>query len=512
VSENNGDFAEVVDFSNGIITLEMYGTGGNPFYLNPCWYEIDYPTYLRIRVDGQPDVFYIGSDYTGSNEFDGTIDEVRMLNVLSEDTRIGEELEAGARSITTDYNELKQFDENSNTLLLMHFNNDVEDISVFSDRFERGFEVDRSVNDDFDLAIKFAENKPYIIDNAGAIFNNDEGTIEFWVSPLDDTKGDPNYHYYVDMSSVVVEDLESTTSITVTTSQRIRTVESVRLATDIYNTGTNYYSGGSVSNIDSKTITLGIPLPAQNAPIKVTYIPLQSQGDRVSIFRDPNGFVNFYVKASGVEHMISTPAMWDRHTWHRIMVMWKANSVDNLDRLRLFVDGNERGTIKYGTGLIYGTGVIYGQAEVRPGVNRFIVDNIDLVDVFSRIYLGTDVFSAQGARALMDNVRISDEQRLTSIRVTSNDTVDTNYNSSAAFAIPVIEDINTTAIYDFDKTEIDVEYLATIMGVAGMFRFAVDVIDSFDQIVGNETLEELLEELINIIKPAHTEAIVTFSE
>jgi hypothetical protein len=192
------------------------------------------------------------------------------------------------------------------------------------------------------------------------------------------------------------------------------------------------------------------------------------------------------------------------------MVMWKMSSLDNQDRLRLFIDGSERGTIRYGTGLIYGTGVVYGQAEVRPNQNRFIVDNIDLTDMFARIYIGADVFGSHGARALIDNIRFSDVQRLNIIRVTSNDTIDINYASNVTFATPVAEDVNTIALYDFDKSQSAINYFTTLVGASSIFRFKVDVIDSFDKIVGNTNLENLLVELINVVKPAHTESIVSF--
>ena len=513
VSENNGDFAEVVEYSNGLFRLETYGTAGQPFILNGCTYEIDYPAYLSIRIDGQPDSFFIGSDYNGENKFDGIIDEVRILDFLAEDTRAGETLAIGESSITTDYNKTQPFQSDANTLLLMHFDDTIEDTSVYRDRFDSGFEVATSVNADFGTSIRFDGKNPYVITNAGSIFDPTEGTIEFWVSPMNDTRGDPNYHYYVDMTAVVEETLESTSSLTLATSQRIRNIESVRLVTDVYNTGTNYYTGGSVSNVDYKTITLGIPLPAQNVQIKVVYVPLDNKGDRVSIFRDPVGRINFFVKANDVEHLITVPVSWEHNTWHRVMVMWKMNSPDNQDRLRLFVDGAERGTIRYGTGLIYGTGVIYGQEEVRSGTNRFLVDNIDLTDTFARIYIGSDAFSLKSARARMDNIRFSEVQRLQAIKVTSTGTMDINWSANTEFAIPVVEDLYTTKLLDFDSTEADVEYLATIVNAErGIFRFKIEVIDSFDKVIGNTELEELLVDLINTIKPAHTEAIISFVE
>jgi len=513
ISENNGDFAEVVDYSNGLIRLETYGTGGSDYELRSCLYEIDYPTFLRIGFDGTPDTFQIGTNMSGAAQFDGVIDEFRVLDYLSEDTRVGEELETGERSITTDYNTDNPFTANSNTLFLAHFDDDTEDDSVFYDRFNAGVLTAASVNSEFGTAALFDGTDPLILSNAGSVFTPNEGTIEFWVSPLDDTKGDPNFHYYVDMSSTVTESLESSTSVSVIISQRAREITSVRLATDIYETGTNYAIGGSLSNVDRRTITLGTPLPGQNIAVVVTYVPLSAQGDRVSIFRDPQGFVNFFVKASGIEHLITVHVDWHRHEWHRVMVMWKMNSTDNQDRLRLFVDGSERGTIRYGTGLIYGTGIIYGQAEVRPGVNRFLVDNIDMTDTFSKIYIGSDVLASKSARARMDNIRFSEIQRLQGIKVTTNDTIDINYSANTDSAIPVVEDVFTTRLINANDVAEAVEFLATIINAErGIFRFEVEVIDSFDKVIGNTQLEELLEELINVIKPAHTEAIVTFVE
>src|SRR5690606_16225006 len=84
-SDNNGDFAEVVNFDNGIIELEVYGTLGDSFVLQSCTYEIDYPTFLRIELDEQPDTMLIGTNYTGNNRLDGVIDEVRILKTISTD-------------------------------------------------------------------------------------------------------------------------------------------------------------------------------------------------------------------------------------------------------------------------------------------------------------------------------------------------------------------------------------------------------------------------------------------
>lgn len=512
--EAGGDFAEVVAYDNGLFALEVYGSGGMPFILQQCDYLVDYPSFLKLRVDGQPDNFIIGADFAETNTADAVIDEFRVLREISTDTRVGETVAATERTITTDFVDTQPFDDTDDTVLLAHFDDNLDKSDRYIDAFDKGFRAAPSVNESFGRSLRVSQNgRPFELSNARGVFNNNEGTIEFWVSPLDDSRNDPNRHYYIDMSSVVIEEQTSNTRISVTTNQRIRTVDSVRLLSDTTNTGINYFTGGRVSNVDNRTITLGTPLPAQNVPVKVTFTPLNAQGDRVSIYKDEDGFVNFFMRASGVDHIISTRINWRRHTWHRVMAMWKANSANNQDRLRLFVDGFEKGTIKYGTGLLYGTGVIYGQEDVRPGAQRFIVTNIDLTDTFAKVVIGTDVFRAQNARARIDNIRFSEIQRLQTLNTVGGNVLDVNFKANTELAEPVFEDIFTTRLLDFDKEISDVEFLATLINSErGIFRFEVDVIDSFDRVIGDTRLEDLLVDLINTIKPAHTESIIRYVE
>jgi len=509
-SENNGDFASIANYENGIFSLEIFGSGGLDFDLTSCSYEIDYPTFLKINIDTIPDTLFFGSDFEENNEFDGTMDELRILNVMYGDLRTGDTSSDG-KNITSDYNKIASFVKDNNTTLLMHFNDSVADSADYVDSFDSGFEVAESVNSLFGNAIRVSEDKKYEIGNATNIFNNNEGTIEFWVSPLIEPQEDPTLRYYIDISSSVEEEVGSYTKLNLITSRRIKEVISIYLLSDIKNIGIDYFVGGSVSNVDGKTITLGTPLPSQNTNVKVRYVPLGVSGDRVSIFKSKEGAINFFLKAEEVEHMITMQVDWDRNTWHRVMVMWKTNNSDNNDRIRLFVDGTERGTIKYGTGLLYGTGVIYGQAEIRPGVNRFVVSDINLLDTFSKIHIGTDFYGVNNAMARIDNIRFSDEQRLSSIKTVGYDVLDTNYNSNDSLANPVVSDLITTLLVNFDKEIQIIDDLVTLMNSnRGLFRFKIEVVDSFGKIGDDAVLRQLLVDLINTLKPANSEAIVEF--
>jgi hypothetical protein len=502
--ENAGDYAVVSDYYNGTFELVSHTNSTNPYNLTSGWYEVRYPTPLSIKFGETPDKLYIGSSFDGKNQLSGSLDGFRVLNVMAQDVRVGEELPSGAISITADAEALTEATHTPNTLLLLNFNGDTIDSSVPYDRFDKGYEVAPSVNDNFSASIKLT-NKPYVLNNDVNLINN-EGTVEFWVNPLDDSKDDKNFRYYFDASTDVMEEIITTNNVTLTLGQRASQVESVRLLSDVFEDGINYFNGGRLSNVDAKTVVLGIALPLQNVPVKVVYTPLSANGDRISIYKDPDGMLTFFMKASDVEHQISMNIDWQRHTWHRIMAMWRTNSADNKDRLRLFVDGVERGTIKYGTGLKYGDGYVYGQRDVGPYTGRFIVSDINMNDTFARLFVGSDVRLVSNARALIDNLRISNIERLGSIKLTGTDTFDINYIENTDLAFPVIEDGHTTKLLNFDTEDNRIEFFAALINAErGIFRWTCDVIDSFNRIKGNAFLEQLLKDLINKLKGAHTE-------
>ena len=77
--------------------------------------------------------------------------------------------------------------------------------------------------------------------------------------------------------------------------------------------------------------------------------------------------------------------------------------------------------------------------------------------------------------------------------------------------MPVIEDTFTTELLDFDHLVEKIEFLASVINQErGIFTFKVEVVDSFNKVIGDDQLEQLLVDLINTLKPAHSVAIVNF--
>jgi len=271
-------------FANGLITLETVGTGGSPFLLRNCWYEIDFPTYLTVPWTMMPQTLYIGSDMSGSNQADAVIDEMRILDEMSLDTDRGVVVPSSGRSITTDAQIVNEFTDTAQTLALFHFNNNTTNSASFYSSFSGSYkQSENSVNSLFNQSGVFNEKKSLKIDNK-SIFNNNQGTIEFWVSPILDTYNDPTDRYYVDLSTQLQIEVQASSALIVLLPVRARSISSVTIS----GSDVNYFNGGSLSN-SGYIITLGQALPANIRTVTVTYVSINSQGDRFSIYKGENG-------------------------------------------------------------------------------------------------------------------------------------------------------------------------------------------------------------------------------
>jgi hypothetical protein len=503
-------------FANGLLTFETVRSGGQSFLLRSCWYEIDHPAFLVIPWRQLPEYLYIGSDMNGENQADAVIDEMRILDELSVDTSPGESTPSSGRSVTTDSLVVEEFAKTVQTLGLFHFNDNVANSADFWSSFSGSYrQSENSVNTNFGQSGVFTNN-PLQFDNQ-SIFNNNEGTIEFWVSPILDVYNDPTARYYVDLSPELQVLTTAVSALTVIMPARARSVSSITIT----GSNINYFINGNLSE-DGNTVVLGQPLPGNVREVTITYVPITSQGDRFSILQNEVGALVLFVTASGVDYQITTPIFWKKNTWHRIFTGWDLNNADNQDRLIFLVDGIETGTVRYGTGLRYGTGVKYGQPTVwgsgRTGtqVSRNILSDINLVDTFNTVNVGADFSGQLPALARIDNMRFSSALR--SITYLGGEGPgqllgrDLLYTSNVNTAQPVVSDALTRLLLDFNTTQTEVEHLISIRNAAsGIFDFFVEVIDTFS-LVDTDLAHNLIEALINRIKPAHTRAFVSFTK
>jgi len=390
----------------------------------------------------------------------------------------------------------------------MHFDDNSLDSADIYKTYNRDYLTNsRSVNALFGDCVVLTGERNVTLANDNGIVRQDEGTIEFWVSPAIDTYDDmESVRYYIDITSLQTSEVLSLTKNTVRLVLRAKSINSIRLVDD-YGVGYDYADGHKLG-LDGRTITLATKLPNQNTLVRVSYTPIDAGGDRISIYKDGYGYLNYEIKSATSISMISYPIGWTRNSWHRVMATYNVNNQDNKDRMRLWVDGVEGGVITWGTpGLIYGIGITYGSAGVIG--SNFLTTNIDIKDSLANITLGNNYNGTGNAMARMDNLRFSLRDRQPP--VVAGNSLDINYQSDLEAASPVIEDVLTTAIFDFDKNVTETEFLSNLLSRSThLFNFNIDVIDSFDVISNDEFIKSLIRNLINRVKPAHTGSHVNF--
>ncbi len=249
-----------------------------------------------------------------------------------------------------------------------------------------------------------------------------------------------------------------------------------------------------------------------NTDVIVTFVPIGSSGDRISIYKNTSGNICFMIKADGVENIVSKDVNWKKNTWHRVVCMYRTNS--SFDTMRLFVDGLEGGNIKYGDSIKYGLGRVYGVVTNKDDEIRTVDYKILLKDEFRLVSIGSSVFGDDFAKCRMDNIRFSRIMRPL-IRDSAGKYIDSNYSKNLNTVNSVVEDDSTTFILDFNYKLIINDKFATVIDPKnGIFDFDIDVIDNFNKVIGinNGEIEDVIVELVNRLKPAHSNALVKFTD
>ena len=267
------------------------------------------------------------------------------------------------------------------------------------------------------------------------------------------------------------------------------------------------FSEGARLSADGRRVTLSDALPGANVDVVISYVPVGSAGDRVSVYKNKESQIVFSIKADGVTSSVVRDVDWKRNTWHRIKCVYRANST--ADTMRLFLDGEESGHILYGeNGLLYGAGLTYGQVTSDTNAASNVSYKININDDFRLICIGASFYDENSALSRMDNIRFSRIMR-DAERDPSGEYIDTNYSSNIDTVLPVIKDNSTTLLINFEQEDSEDKYATIIDPEGGIFNFDIEVLDSFGKI-NSDDIEDLIVELVNRLKPAHTNALVKF--
>ena len=491
-------------FENGLFTFEYTGITPSNYNINQGFYDFDYSTYLNIPFDIIEANAVIGNSIDGGNNAKAIIEEFRTLDYKSIDTRIGEDLPSTGRSITTDYLTTHAFTADSHTLLLMHMDeipptNSAVPYSRYSDKY---YQLDYSLNSEFNESL-YIDNKPFVIDNAGVV-NGNAGTIEFWVNPDFDTRNDPKYRYMFDASSSTTDEIVSITKGMIILSTPAIRIYSIQLATDTDMAGRNYAIGGTLLP-DRRTYKLGQSLPFQQTLVKVTYSAYGTYGNRMSIYKHPNSTCIFSISSGNGLYSVESPIFWARDTWHRIMATWDFTK-PRLGEMHLFVDGEEKVIVTAGS-FAAGSGFLSGSVTTNTATNL----NVRIKDQFQTLYIGSNFLGGNIMKCKIDNLKISKRKKAPVI--ISGQLFDNDYNSNISATLPVITDLYTTYLSDFNSDIYKIEDFSILKGkTTGAFDFTLKVIDSFDIINNEERIKQILEKLVNVLKPSNSRAFIEYTK
>jgi hypothetical protein len=394
-----------------------------------------------------------------------------------------------------------------------------------------------SVNENFGKSAKFENVKGVRYANNDSFLRKGEGTIEFWVSPIVDTLRDPNARYFVDAFSstrIRTKSLSNRLIELPSSAKEILSVKLVRKNSEdsifysaeeeivFDNISRDDISGrltqgtgvekdfalGCTLSTDGTRIILAESLPGAEIDVVVSYIAKDSEGDRLSILKDKDGHIVFYIKASGVEHVVTRKISWRKNTWHRILCSWKTGT--SHDTMRMFIDGVEAGFIRFGESLLFGIGAVFGTISTSDDVARTIEYNINFEDDLGFVTIGSDAFGYNCSNSRMDNIRFSRVMRTVS-KDSTGEYFDFNFSQNTSVVYPVVKDDLTTKIVDFEPEYKKDSFATVIDRTRGIFDFDVKIFDGFEKIPDDDGIvEDLIVELINKLKPAHSNAYVKF--
>lgn len=393
-------------------------------------------------------------------------------------------------------------------------------------------------------------NERYYFDAFGAVLEDatsiDNVTVKI-SSPISEVlsvtlkSGDPTIDYFVggkveiDTQDAIQEQVVSISNVEIETTAPILQVVKVQIVGDL--TNTDYFAGGAVA-ANKKTIYLGKLLPEPNLPLLVTYkstanqntklntqvirlnrklphqnsqviinyIPRGLQGDRLSIYKDNLGQMNFSITASGNNYSLQTPIYWSKNTWHRVKASYKMNSGIGIDEMRLFLDGYQYSKILFTE---QGKSPIY---LATPGFQDgyLIYPNIKFKDPINELYIGTQYTKESPSFCLIDNLRISDISR--PIYAPFGDPIDVNYNSNLEVTFPVTPDLYTTYLLNFDSLiNLNDDFTILRNRNNGYFDFTVNILDSFGIVESSVKVQEALETLIKVLKPANSKVFIQYT-
>jgi len=569
---NNGNYAEVYKYSNGVFYITTYGSNGQIEYRLPSGiYNFEYPSYLRIKLPRVGEQIFLGSDILGGRQLGGLLDEVKIITEMSGDTRGYQSSSVFARSLTEEYISNKKPCLDEQTIFLSHFddpfelqirrlrnkiflntkdnfkyklnNSDLELLSNFiNDKIKFISEMKKlgytdSIADETYVESHNAEGGPLF--NEARYANNNELVVGF--NSINNNFKYSGKFYNVDPVSYTSPNLFGknigTIEFWISPLLSSDTDNQKRVIFDSYNIKTAFINPSSTSILE-------LPTSAE----KIVSITLPQKKDSLfyktnrydEIFRSKisgrldggTGVLNNFAKGSVLKQDGKIIYLKTKLISNDPVVVKYFEKSSNESRIQIYFENqklyfeisnkNSKSSVyqsidwrsnswhKISAAWKINTGNDYLKLAVDGSTNSSSVLNgsISILDTLEQIYIGSRYDGFDSCLSRIDNFRISKNDRL-QIKDSSGNYLDLNYSSNLNTVLPVKEDLHTSYINDFEIFENNNNYVTITDLVRGIYEFDIEVVDDFGKINSSE-IEDLIVYLVNKLKPSHTNVLVRF--
>ncbi len=151
--------------------------------------------------------------------------------------------------------------------------------------------------------------------------------------------------------------------------------------------------------------------------------------------------------------------------------------------------------------------MVMGSVNVGDGYS--FVNSINFKDPINDLFIGTDYRKANPIFCLLDNFRISNISR--PIYAPYGEPIDVNYSNNLNTVFPVTQDLYTTYLMNFDTmVALNTNFATLVNRSTGAFDFTLNIFDSFGIVSSSAKVKEVLENLINILKPANSRVFIKY--
>lgn len=569
---NNGDYAEIYKYSNGVFYITTYGSNGQVEYKLPSGiYLFEYPSYLTIKLPRVGEKIFLGSDILGGNQLGGLLDEVKIITEMSGDTRNYQSISTFTKSITEEYISNKKPCLDEQTIFLSHFDdpfdlqirklrnkiflntkdnfkyklnsNDLELLSNYiNDKIKFISEMKKlgytdSIANETYVESHMADGGPLF--NEARYTNNNELVVGF--NSVNDNFKYSGKFYNVNPVSYISPNIFDknigTIEFWISPLLSSDTDNQRRVIFDSYNIKTAFVNPSSTSILELPTSAekiISITLPQQ----KDSLVYETNRYDEISRSRisgrleGGTGVLNNFANGSVLRKDGKIIYLKTKLISNDPVIVKYFEKSSNESRIQIYFENQKlyfEISNKYSKSFVYqsidwksnswhkisaswkiNTGNDYLKLAVDGATdsNSILNGSISISDILEQIYIGSRYDGFNSCLSRIDNFRISKNDRL-QIKDSFGNYLDLNYSSNLNTILPVKQDLYTSYINDFEIFENNNNYVTVTDLIRGIYEFDIEVVDDFGKINSSE-VEDLIVYLVNRLKPSHTNVLVKF--